>query len=693
MKLRGLLGGALVAAVLAQPMAVARADEGMWTFNNVPREAIKKKYGFEVTDKWLEHVRLASVRFNSGGSGSFVSADGLVLTNHHIASDVLSKISTPDHNYFETGFYAKSKPDEVKAPDLELNVLASIEDVTDRVNGAAKDAADAAAANTARRAEISRIEKESLAATGLRSDVVTLYRGGQYHLYRYKKYTDVRLVFAPEFDVAFYGGDPDNFNYPRYDLDMALFRVYENDKPAKIEHFLAWSKTGVKEGELVFVSGNPGSTSRLNTVDHLAFLREVQYPFDLERLDRLRKALHAYGDQGAEQERQAHDDIFGVENSYKVREGEFRGLTNAAVMERKKAAEAALRKAVAADETREKNYGDAWEAITKARASFRPYYVRYRLLEGANGFSSSLFGIARTLVRLAEENEKPNAERLREYTDAGRASLELRLFSPAPVYPGLETVLMTESLALLRDKLGSDDATVKAVLDGKAPAARAAELVNGTELASVDFRKKLAAGGKKAIEESTDPMIVLARGVDAESRSLRKRYEDDVAAVEDVAYGKIARALYEVEGSKLYPDATFTLRLAYGAVRGYDENGKRIRYYTDFAGMYEKSAAAKNADPYHLPERWLEQKSKLDLKTPLNFVSTADTIGGNSGSPLVNTKGELVGLNFDRNSHGLVRNFVYDEVQARNVAVDARGMIEALRSIYHADTLVAELLR
>ncbi len=536
------------------------------------------------------------------------------------------------------------------------------------------------------------IEKESLAATGLRSDVVTLYRGGQYHLYRYKKYTDVRLVFAPEFDVAFFGGDPDNFNYPRFDLDMALFRVYEDGKPVRPKHYLTWSKSGVKAGDLVFVSGNPGATSRLNTVAHLSFLRDVQYPYEMRRLEGIRGVLHGYAAKGPEQERQAHDDVFGVENSIKARAGEYRGLTNKALMARKKAAEEKLRKSVASDAARQKEYGDAWEAIAKARAGFAPSYIPYRMLEGAHAFDSQLFAIARTLVRLAEESPKTNGARLREYADAGRASLELRLYSPAPVYDDLEEALLSKSLAFFRAEMGADNETVKMVLAGKTPEARAAELVSGTKVKDVAFRKELAAGGAKAIAESKDPMIELARSVDKIARELRARYENDVQSVEDPAYGKIARALYEVEGPKQYPDATFTLRIAFGVVKGYEEGSVRIPANTTFAGLYAKAAKAGNADPNHLPDRWLERKASLALATPLNFVTTADTIGGNSGSPLVDRKGEIVGLNFDRNSHGLVRNFVYDEAQARNVAVDVRGMIEALRNIYGADALVAELL-
>lgn len=693
MKFNKLFSALFVALFATSGFNLVRADEGMWTFNNVPRAEIKKKYGFEVTDAWLKKVQLASVRFNSGGSGSFVSADGLVLTNHHIAADVLQKISTAEKDYNNEGFYARTRNQEVKAPDLELNQLISIEDVTERVTSAVKPGASPAAANAARSAAIANIEKESTEKTGLRSDVVTLYQGGQYNLYRYKKYTDVRLVFAPEFAIAFFGGDPDNFMFPRYDLDMALFRVYENDKPLKVENYFKWSKDGAKDGELVFVPGHPGSTARLNTVSHLEYLRDYGLPFVVKLLNREHDFLARYRSQGEEQSRRAQEDFFLIENSLKALRGELEGLQDKTLIAKKAKAEDALRRTVAADPKKQELYGDAWDNIAKGRAGLRSYYRQFALIGNGAAFNSDLFGIARSMVRLVAESAKPNAERLPEFTDARRASVELSLYSPAPIYDDLEKVKLADSLGFMRDELGADDPAVKSALAGKSPEARAAELVDGTKLKDVAYRKQLAEGGAKAIEESTDPMIVLARSIDADARSLRRRFETEVLSNEQVNYAKVSRALFDVEGTKLYPDATFTLRVSYGAVKGYEENGKHVAAFTDFAGLYKRSAEHGNKFPFELPQRWIDKKSGLSMNTPFNFVSDNDIIGGNSGSPVINKNAELVGLIFDGNIQSLVGNFFFDETQNRAVSVDSRAMMEALRKLYGATEAADELVK
>jgi peptidase S46-like protein len=669
----------------------AFAEEGMWPFNNVPRAEIKKKYGFEVTDEWLNKVRLASVRFNNGGSGSFVSSDGLVLTNYHIVEDIVGEVSTPEKDLAKLGFVAKTRAEEIKAPNLELNQLISIEDVTSRVNGAVAANASDAEAFSARRAEIAKIEAESTKATGLRSDVVTLYQGGQYNLYRYKKYTDVRLVFVPEFQAAFFGGDPDNFNFPRFNIDMSLVRVYENDQPVHPENYFKWSTAGAKEGSLVFVTGHPGSTSRLNTVAHLEQLRDTSIPIIIRLLERREAMLKKYMAMGDEQTRQAQNELNSVQNSLKVYRGQIAGLKDPSLMARKKSEEAALRKSIAANPERQKMYGDAWDAIAKAHQTYPSYIRERRIFDQAGGFNSTLFGYARGLVRLATESQKPNAERLPEYTDARRASLEAALYSPAPIHADFEKLKLADSLSFMVELLGADNALVKQVLDGKTPEARAEQLISETKLKDPAYRKEVAAGGIKAIEESTDPMIVVAREVDAKARELRKRFESEVTGVERANYAKIARALFETEGTKLYPDATFTLRLSYGTVAGYTENGKKIAPFTTLGGLFARSEQFKRQFPYNLPQRWLDKKSALDLNTPFNFVSTNDIIGGNSGSPTINQNGELVGLIFDGNIQSLVGDFMYDPAVNRAISVDSRGMLEVLKKVFNANEIVAEL--
>lgn len=690
---RKLLSVSLAALFFASSLITARADEGMWTFNNVPRAEIRRRYGFDVTDEWLRRVQLASVRFNNGGSGSFVSPDGLVLTNHHVAADTIGKLSTSERDYVRDGFLARTRAEEMRAPDLELNVLMSIEDVTARVNGTVREGMSAADANAARRTITAQIERESTERTNLRSDVVALYQGGQYNLYRYKRYTDVRLVFAPEFQIAFYGGDPDNFTYPRYCLDMALLRVYENDQPVRVENYFRWNTRGASAGELVFTSGHPGSTQRLNTVAHLEYLRDTGLPLLLRYLDHQRTVLNQYRSLGEEQSRRGQEELFSVENSLKALGGQQAGLRDPQLIASKRRAEEALRGRIRSDVRRQREYGDAWDAIARARRELTSYERERRFLESGWGFNSTLFSYARTLVRLAAESARPDAERLPEYTAARRESLELGLYSTAPIYEDFERMKLADSLAFMRDEFGATNPLVVRVLAGKTPEERAAELITGTRLRDVDARRQLAAGGQQAIADSTDPMIVLARSIDAEARAVRQRYENEVISVERTNYGKIARALFETEGTRLYPDATFTLRLSYGAVEGFRENGRRIPPFTDFAGLYTRSRQNNNRMPYTLPQEWVDARSRINLRTPFNFVTTNDIVGGNSGSPIINRRAELVGLVFDGNIQSLVGSFYYDQTINRTVGVDVRGMTEALRNVYNANEIVAELTR
>ena len=661
----------------------------MWLFNNPPRKLLKEKYGFDATDAWLEHVQKSSVRFNSGGSGSFVSEDGLVISNHHVGADALQKFGDKDHNYLRDGFHARSTAEEKRCLDLELNVLMSIEDVTTRVNAAVKPDLNPEQAFLARRAITAEIEKESLDKTGLRSDVVTLYQGGQYHLYRFKKYTDVRLVFAPEQQIAFYGGDPDNFEYPRFDLDICLFRVYENGKPAKIEHYLKWSEAGAAENEVVFVSGHPGRTSRLFTVAELEYIRDQRLPYALERLRGLEVLLLSYSARSDENARRAKEDLFGVQNSRKAYTGEIAGILDPALMEQKLAAEKKLRAAVAADPALKEASG-AWDSIAEAQKIIGQNALRYNLLEAGHGLQCDLFGIARTLLRAAEEKPKPNAERLREFGEAGLASLEFQLFSEKPIYDDLEQLTLADSLTFLAGKLGYADPLLQKILAGKSPADRATELVRGTKIKDVAFRKKLYNEGRAAVDAARDPMIEPARLIDPEARALRKIIETQSESKQQ-AHARISKARFAIEGTGSYPDATFTLRLAFGTVKGYEENGAPVPFQTTIDGLYQRGEEHKNQPPFDIPPRWLQRKGRLNLKTPFNFVCTADIIGGNSGSPVVNRKGEFVGIIFDGNIQSLVLDFAFTEKQARAVSVCSPAILEALRKVYDAKDLADEL--
>ncbi len=672
---------------------ISRADEGMWLFNNPPLKILQDKYHFQPSAAWLEHLQKASVRFNSGGSGSFVSPDGLVMTNHHVGADCLQKISTQEKNFVETGFQARSNSEEPKCVALELNVLMSIEDVTSRVNGAVKPGASSADRERARRAAINEIEKESFDKTGLRSNVIPLYNGGLYQLYRYKRYTDVRLVFAPQKAIAFFGGDPDNFEYPRYDLDICFFRVYENDRPVHVDDYLKWSEAGAAEGDLIFVSGNPGRTERQDTVSHLEYQRDYSVPFALNLLRRREVLLQTYSERSAENARRAEDELFGIQNSRKAYLGMLAGLQDPAIMDKKRAAEKTLRDAVNSDPKLRPAYGDAWDQVAASLKTLATIRDEYSLIGAGRGqaFDSDLFSIARTLVRLAEESTKPNNERLREYSEAGLDSLKLQLFSEAPIYEDLETVKLADSLGMMAEMMGEDNDLVKKVLAGKSPRDRAAELVHGTKLADVAFRKQLADGGLKAINESRDPMIELAKLVDPPARRVRQIYEQQVDEPEREAYGKMANARFALYGSSIYPDATFTLRLAFGEVKGYTQDGQKIPWATTLGGAFEHAAAHDNKEPFQLPAIWYQKKGQLNLSTPFNFVSTADIIGGNSGSPVVNRDGELVGIIFDGDIQSLVLDYIYTDQQARAVAVHSAGILEALRKVYSADRLVAEI--
>jgi hypothetical protein len=566
----------------------------------------------------------------------------------------------------------------------------SIEDVTGRVNAAVKAAAASPEAEKQRRAVMNTIEKESFDRTGLRSDVVTLYQGGLYHLYRYKKYTDVRLVFAPEEDIAFFGGDPDNFEYPRYDLDICFFRVYENGRPVKPRYYLRWNPAGLKEDDLVFVAGNPGKTDRLNTVKHLEFLRDCILPASLNILRRREVLLEAFSERSAENARRAKDLLLMYQNSRKARLGGLDGLQDPAVMGRKRAEEKALLSAAARRAPLATACDTAVKTVNKSLEAWALIRTDYDLLERGQAFYSDLFAIARTLVRLAAETAKPNAERLREYRESNLDSLKQALFSPAPIYSDLQTALLADSLSMYMERKG-DSRLVQQVMAGKSPQQRAAELIGGTRLADVVVRRKLAKGGMVAIEASDDPLIRLARLVDKPARKARTFYEQQVEEPQRWAYGKLAGARFTLFGTETYPDATFTLRLAFGLVKGYSEAGQQEPAWTTMGGAYRHAEEHGSKEPFALPQSWLEAKDGLNLDTPMNFVCTADIIGGNSGSPVVNHQGELVGIIFDGNLPSLVWDYVFSETDGRATAVHGSAILEALRKIYGDGRLADEM--
>ena len=663
------------------------ADEGMWTFDNLPLKLLKEKYGFEPTREWIDHLRLSCVRINDGGSGSFVSPNGLVMTNQHVMRGQLQKLSSPQNDYVKNGFCANSMADEIKCPDVELNVLVFMENVTERVQNAAKNMSDKDGLK-ARTDAISRIQKESFDSTGLRSDVVTLYRGGEYWLYRYKKYTDVRMVFAAEQQIAFYGGYLDNFTYPRYELDMALVRVYEDGKPIESKHYLKWNSQGVKDGELVFVVGNPGSTDRLMTMAQLETQRDLVLPMILSSFKRRLDVLKKYASVDSEKARQVVAAIAGTENGLKAITGEYNGLLDKNLMKQKQDDETKFRAAISGNPEWKKAYGQAWNDIAKVQKKYAELYKVMRFRTLPNG---TLANTALRMARYAAELKKPDADRMNGYRDAQLESFKMSMLSTAPVYPDLDEKLLANTFAEALEKLGSGDPFVKTILNGRNAAEAAAELVKGTKLNDVNFRRSLIDGGLAVIDASDDPLIVLARTIDPLMREAGKKFQDQISSVEIAAAEKIGKARFAVYGKSLYPDATFTLRFAYGTVKGYPSNGTLAAPITTYYGLYDRALGFGMKEPFQLPARYMERKDKIDLSTPSNFVSTCDIIGGNSGSPVINKNGEAVGLIHDGNMEGLVGNFIYNDETGRAVSDHSAGMIMALRKLYDMDKVADEI--
>lgn len=665
--------------------STAAADEGMWLFNDLPVELLKQRHGFEPSAAWSEHLMRASVRFNSGGSGSFISSSGLVLTNHHVGADTLHKLSTADRNLMEDGFLAGAADAELKAPDLELSQLISIRDVTDEVQAAVSAGTSTAAAATARRAVIARLEKSATETGRLRGQVVTLYGGARYHLYQYRLYSDVRLVWAPETAIAFFGGDADNFEYPRYCLDACIFRVWEDGQPATTPDFLRWSADGPQENDVVFVSGNPARTSRIQTVAALSHQRDHALPATLDRLRRYEILLQQYGLRGTEQARRARDELFSIQNSRKARLGMLAGLQDPRVMQIKTTAEQELLQAVRQDPELRQLAG-AWDKVA-ATASERAQHS-----SGIPSIRSTLLRRALQLLQLAEEDQKPDEERLPEFSDASRASLEQQLFSDAPIYADLEQVLLAEWISELLEARGADDPLCIEVLGGLSGAERAAAAISSSRLSDPAVRRELASSGLQALQQSADPLLKIAALLNPEIR--RDRESEDALAEQDrQAYAAIAEAGFAVRGTSVYPDATFTLRLSFGPVSGYEQNGESIPAWTTIGGAWKHQQQHAGQTDYSLPASWQQAHDKLNLQTPFNFVCTADIIGGNSGSPVVNREGELVGLIFDGNIQSLPGNYIYTDRQARAVSVHSSAIREALRVVYRANRIVEELGR
>ena len=668
-------------------LALLRGEEGMWTFNQFPAAKVQQKYGFTPTQQWLDHVRLSSVRLAEGCSASFVSPNGLVLTNYHCAVTCIQQLSSAGKDYSATGFYAATAAEEAKCPSQEANVLVEITDVTAQLKQKTAGLSDKAAFD-ARKAAIAQIEKNCATSESLRCEVVSLYGGGVYDLYKYRRYQDVRLVFAPEFSTAFFGGDPDNFMFPRYNLDASFIRIYENGQPVKTRDYFPISAAGPKEGELTFVSGNPGGTNRQHTVDMLELERDYTKPLTLFYLSELRGLLTEFQTRGEEQRRITQDELVFAENSLKAFKGEYFSLLERPFFAQKVAEEREFQKRVDADAKLKQQYGGLWTEIANIEKKERQLYVPYVYLEQGRGFDSDLFKHARRLVWMAAEFPKPNGERLPGYADARKPELQQAVLSAAPIYPEMEIETLTWSLDKLREALGPDDPAVRQLFGQRSPREIATQAIKESKLADVAVRKALMEGGQHAIDASQDPMIALAKLEDPIARKLRTQWEDEVQSARTRALEKLGAARFAVYGTSMYPDATFTLRLSYGTVKGWNENGKPVHPFTTLGGAFER---ATGRDPFALAPSWLKAKSKVNLQTPFNFVTTNDIIGGNSGSPVINKDAQLIGLIFDGNIHSLGGNYGFDESLNRAVAVDTRAILETVDKIYGARRVIEEI--
>ncbi len=679
---------ALITIASLLPLA-ASADEGMWTIDNFPADTVAEKYGVEIDDDWLRAAQLATTRLENGCTGSFASPNGLILTNNHCVWSCIRNLSSDERNLSNEGFFAEKQQDELQCPGQQVSVLLDFDEVTDEVAEAVGDQDDAEA-NAARKAALTRLESECEAAAdgALRCEAVSLYNGGQYFIYRYKRYEDVRLVFAPELDIGAFGGDPDNFNFPRWSFDMSFLRAYEDGEPAETPNYFAWRESGPAAGEAVFITGHPGSTERQLTMAQLKMLRDVVFPSWLIRYSELRGRLLAWQDTSEAAARAVQQRILGLENGIKVRRNELKALLNDEMMARKAAEERDLRAAVAADPELAARYGEAWTLIENAVEVQRNLHDEYLFIENSAGFNSDLFDYARAIVRGTAEREKPNEERLRAYTDTALPGLEARLLAARPVDKAYDKLTLEFSLEKLREYLGPDSRYVKQVLGNTSPEDVAERLVDGSRLDDPDYRRLLWEGGVAAVRASDDPMIALALALDDDARALRKRYEDEVEAPITRGEEMIADARFRIYGTDTYPDATFTLRVTYGAVVGWQERGEMIEPFTYTERLFERATGER---PFLVPPSWRDAREELDPDTPFNFVATTDITGGNSGSPMIAPDGNLVGLAFDGNIHSIAGAYWFDPSMNRTVGVNSAIMLEALKKVYGAERLLEEL--
>lgn len=676
-----MLRRSLLTSICIAAYALAPAQEGMWPFNAIPVEQIQKEHGVTLSQEWIEHVQKSCLRVSLGGSASFVSSNGLVLTNHHVGSKAIYNLSTEGCNLIEHGFLAKTLSEELKCPNMYVDKLVSIQDVTLEVLEGTSDAIDAKDRETMRKASISRITKEAKENSRLQPQVVSLYQGARYYLYLYERYTDIRLVMAPEKAIAFFGGDQDNFEYPRYDLDMCFFRVYQDNKPLEVTDYLKWSKEGPSESDLLFVAGHPGKTDRMLTSAHIQFLKEIDFPILLNMLEERQKDFEAFAKKSPENKRIVSQDLFSTENSLKVLKAFTKGLKEEPIIENKAKEESLLQASLGME---------PWAALEKTLEDARSYYGTYLLLERASSAYSKLFAIAKHLVRLATEKEKPSSEKLKEYLDAELPTLELTLLSKEPIYKNLEKVHLIGNFRRLIQALGANHPVTALILQGRSLEESVDTLLASTSLHDLSYRENLY-NHLEDLDKSTDPFILLAKALDPYMREIRKIKEDKFDSVTNDCYTSLAQILFDKFGESVYPDATFTLRLAIGSMKGYAENLNTIAPTTNLYDIFDYATSHSGEESYTLPQKWLDKASLLNKNTPFNFVSTHDIIGGNSGSPVINTQGELVGLIFDGNVHSLLWDFAFNDTQGRAVSVHAAGILEALKTIYEADNLVKEI--